>query len=124
VPATTDAGFPKTCGVFIVWFDGGRLHAGARDLDLQVMANNMTNSNFGIDRPVLDKTGLPGRYDLVFDFTPTLTGPLPPGSNIQLDESGPTFQEALKSQIGFKLEPQTGPVNVFVIDHIEEPSAN
>jgi bla regulator protein blaR1 len=124
VPATTAEGFPMTCGVFIVWFDAGRMHAGARDLDLQMMASNMTNPGlYGIDRPVLDKTGLTGRYDLVFDFTPTLTGPLPAGSP-QFDESGPTFQEALKAQIGFKLEPQTGPVNVFVVDHVEEPSAN
>ena len=124
VPSTTPEGFPQTCGVFIVWFDAGRMHAGARDLDLQIMASNMTNPGlYGIDRPVLDKTGLKGRYDLIFDFTPTITTPLPAGSP-QFDETGPTFQEALKSQIGFKIESQTGPVDMFVVDHIEQPSEN
>jgi uncharacterized protein (TIGR03435 family) len=123
IPATTDAGFPKTCGVFINWFDGGRIHNGGRNIDLQVMADRLTDPAYGIDRPVLNRTGLTGKYDMVLDFTPMLTGPLPPGAP-QLDENGPTFQEALKDKLGMKLEPQTGPVDVIVIDHVEQPSTN
>jgi uncharacterized protein (TIGR03435 family) len=48
IPATTDAGFPKTCGVFIIWFDGGRVHNGGRNIDLQVMANQLTNQAYGL----------------------------------------------------------------------------
>ena len=50
--------------------------------------------------------------------------PVPPGSAVQKDENGPTFFEILKEQLGLKLESQTGPVDVLVIDHIEEPLAN
>jgi uncharacterized protein (TIGR03435 family) len=60
---------------------------------------------------------------MVFDFTPMLTGPLPPGAP-PFDETGPTFQEALKDKLGMKFEPQTGPVDVIVVDHVEQPSTN
>jgi uncharacterized protein (TIGR03435 family) len=116
---TTGAGYPRICGVFIFWLDGGRMHGGGRNLDLQPVASALTSSAFGIDRPVLDRTGLTGRYDLVFEFIPQT---MPPGT--QLDESGPTFLEALKDQLGLKMVPTTGPVDVLVVDHVEEPSPN
>ena len=78
----------------------------------------------GVDKTVLDKTGLEGTFDFVMEFTPQFNGPVPPGDNFQPDPSGPTFQEALKEQLGFKLESQTGPSEVFVLDHVEQPSEN
>jgi uncharacterized protein (TIGR03435 family) len=90
-----------------------------------MLATFLTNPQaFGVDRPVVDKTGLVGKYDFVMEFTPQINGPLPPGVNFQPDESGPTFLEALKEQLGFKLDSQTGPVPVIVIDHVEQPSEN
>ncbi len=77
-----------------------------------------------IDRPVLDKTGLEGTYDFVIEFTPQFNRPQPPGATFQPDPNGPTFQEALKQQLGLKLESQTGPTEAFVLDHVEQPSEN
>jgi uncharacterized protein (TIGR03435 family) len=74
----------------------------------------------GIDRPVLDKTGLTGKIDFTIEFTPDV----PAGTSFQPDPNGPTFIEALKDQLGLKLESQTGPVDILVIDHVEEPSPN
>ena len=45
-------------------------------------------------------------------------------SEVDNRESGGTFREALKDQLGLKLEPQNGPVEVLIIDHIEQPSPN
>ena len=73
---------------------------------------------------MLDQTGLGGAFDFTLDWTPQLNGPTAPGSTFQPDESGPTFLEALKEQLGLKLESQTGPVDVLVIDHVEQPSEN
>ena len=101
----------------------GRVRTGARNVSMELIASSMGDGD-GVDRPVLDKTGLTGKYDFVIEFTPQLNGPLPPGATFQPDPNGPTFLEALKEQLGLKLEPDKGPVDVPVLDHIEEPSAN
>jgi uncharacterized protein (TIGR03435 family) len=56
------------------------------------------------------------------EWTPEISGP--PPANFQPDLTGPTFLEALREQLGLKLESQTGPVDVLVIDHVEEPTPN
>jgi uncharacterized protein (TIGR03435 family) len=50
--------------------------------------------------------------------------PLPPNANFAPDPTGPTFLQALKEQLGLKLEPGTGTVEVIVIDRVEQPSEN
>jgi uncharacterized protein (TIGR03435 family) len=78
----------------------------------------------GIDRPVIDKTGLSGKFDLSFEYALQVNGPLPPGTDFQPDDSAPPFLEALKKSLGIKLDSQSGPVSVVVVDHIEQPSEN
>jgi bla regulator protein blaR1 len=90
---------------------------------MEMIANTLLGVG-NVGRPGLDRTGLSGTFDFYLEWTPQLNDPLPPGSTIQPDESGPTFLEALKDQLGLKLEPQTGPVDVLVVDHVEEPSPN
>jgi uncharacterized protein (TIGR03435 family) len=76
------------------------------------------------DRPVIDKTGLTGFYDFTLTFLPNL----PPGfdkANLPpelLDR--PNIFDALREQLGLKLEPQKGPVMYFVIDSVEKPEGN
>jgi uncharacterized protein (TIGR03435 family) len=75
-------------------------------------------------RPVIDKTGLDKNYDfnLIFrlDLPPNVsTENLPPG---YLDR--PTVFDAVKQQLGLRLDPGKGPVEFFVIDHVEKPAAN
>lgn len=124
-PATVAGGFPESCGALNGWPVSGRIRLGARNVPMEMIATSLTNPQMlGVDRPVLDKTGLPGKYDFIMEFTPQINGPLPPGVNFQPDESGPTFLEALKEQLGLKLDSQTGPVPVIVIDHVEQPSEN
>jgi uncharacterized protein (TIGR03435 family) len=128
LPATVAGGFPEICGTVAALQPSapGRLRAGARNMDMAVIAAGFpfTPDVTGSNRPVLDKTGLAGKFDFVIEFAPQLNGPMSPGATIQPDESGPTFLEALKEQLGLKLELQTNPVNVLVIDHVEQPSEN
>ena len=76
-----------------------------------------------IDRAVIDKTGLSGTFDITVDYTPFVSQP---GADVgESDSSSPSsIFTALKEQLGLKLVPQTGPVDVLVIDHIDEKPAD
>jgi uncharacterized protein (TIGR03435 family) len=74
-----------------------------------------------VDRLVYDKTGLTGTYDFEFYFAPPfILGPGGAVPNPDVD-AGPTVFTALREQLGLKLEPAKGPVDVLVIEHIEKP---
>jgi uncharacterized protein (TIGR03435 family) len=124
-PPTIAGGFPESCGAISAWPVNGRIRAGARNMPMAVIATTFgSNPLLAGDRPILDKTGLSEKYDFVFEFTPEINTPLPPNANFQPDPTGPTFLQALKEQLGLKLEPGTGTVEVIVIDHVEQPSEN
>ena len=74
-------------------------------------------------RVVVDKTGITGRYNLKLHWTPDdATEPqLLNGAPV---DSGPSLFTALEEQLGLKLQPAKGPVQVLVIDKVEMPSAN
>jgi uncharacterized protein (TIGR03435 family) len=75
----------------------------------------------GSERPVIDKTGLTGYYDFTLSFLPEL----PPGFNKENLPpemlNRPSIFEAVKSQLGLKLEAQKGPVDYYVIESVEKP---
>jgi uncharacterized protein (TIGR03435 family) len=122
-PVTIAGGFPERCGAVTQWPVSGRFRMGARNVPLAEFAKHIVIPGFtGVDKTVLDKTGLEGTFDFVIEFTPQFTPA--PGDEFQPDPSGPTFQQALKEQLGFKLESQTGPSEAFVLDHLEQPSEN
>jgi bla regulator protein blaR1 len=86
-----------------------------------------------LGRPVIDKTGLTGKYDLDLKWTPdpgqyppASPGPPPPG--VQLppppDANGPSLFTALTEQLGLRLESEKAPAEVLVIDRVEKPSEN
>ncbi len=77
-----------------------------------------------LDRPVVNQTGLTGRFDIEVNFTPPWKVPEEQTSDVQLNLTGPTFLEALKNQLGLKLVSTHAPVQTLVIDHVELPSPN
>jgi uncharacterized protein (TIGR03435 family) len=80
-----------------------------------------------MDRPVIDLTNLPGTYDFDLSFTRELPPNIPETAMVNgapIDTSGPTIYEALRKQLGLKLERQKGPVDMMVIDHIEKLAEN
>jgi uncharacterized protein (TIGR03435 family) len=93
-------------------------------MTLSYIASVMQVGGTGFEwRPVLDKTGLSGKFDFLLEWSPQ--NEVSSNANSAApDPNGPTFLEALKDQLGLKLVPQTGKVQVLVIDHIEEPSPN
>ena len=82
-----------------------------------------------VDREVLNRTGLSGEYDMQLNFTPD-SGPCPVANDAQsgsatIDVTGmPSIYTALQQQLGLKLEPGKGPVELLIIDRLERPSEN
>ncbi len=79
-------------------------------------------------RPVLDHTGLTGAFDFQLIWTPDQGGPtaadkLKAAGN-SLDSSGASFFPAVEEQLGLKLEPSHGQIEILVIDRAEQPSEN
>ncbi|HEY4362090.1 MAG TPA: TIGR03435 family protein [Bryobacteraceae bacterium] len=76
-------------------------------------------------RIVIDKTGLSGEYDMELTWTP-VDPPLGVGDADQapLDPNGPSIFTALQEQLGLRLEPSKGLVEILVIDSAEKPTGN
>jgi uncharacterized protein (TIGR03435 family) len=75
------------------------------------------NMNFYEDRPVIDQTSLPGRYDFTLKWTYDLTKEDEP-------DAPPSIFTAIKDQLGLRMDAVKGPAEVLVIDHIDHPSEN
>ena len=71
-----------------------------------------------LGRPVIDKTGLTGRFDIDFRAAPPGGREGSPGAAL------PPIPTALEDQLGLKLERCRGSVEVLVIDRLEMPSEN
>lgn len=76
--------------------------------------------SYNSGRPILDKTGLTGKYD--FELTYALDQNASAGATS--DSTGSSIFTAIQEQLGLKLEPGKGPVEVVVIDRAEKPSGN
>jgi uncharacterized protein (TIGR03435 family) len=83
--------------------------------------------SLGLDRPVLDKTGVAGLFDFHLEFVLDGATPGNPfGSHDPTpsgDAAGPSIFTVIQ-KLGLKLDPTKGPVEFLVIDHVEKPSAN
>jgi uncharacterized protein (TIGR03435 family) len=126
---------------------GPELHASTLDCDAQsrpcgmrigpgqmVMSGTPMSQFAGIlppfvQRIVIDRTGLDGRFDFHLQWTPVQRlppGPPPPGAPPlpPVDPNGPSIFTALEEQLGLRLEPQRAPLDVVVIDRVERPAAD
>jgi uncharacterized protein (TIGR03435 family) len=87
---------------------------------------NAMQSNV-LDRPVLDRTGLQGRFDFTLNWTPDesqfrgMGVQVPPPA---ADAKLPGLFTAIQEQLGLKLDSVNAPVEVIVIDRVEKPSDN
>jgi uncharacterized protein (TIGR03435 family) len=105
---------------------------------------NMINATIGdftgflqilvLDRPVVDKTGIEGRYDYRCTFTPDdsqFGGHPPPmpqakdnGSTDTAAPAAPSLYDAIQQELGLKLSAEKTAVDVIAVDHVDKPSAN
>jgi uncharacterized protein (TIGR03435 family) len=81
-----------------------------------------------MDKPVVDHTGLTARYDFTLNWTPDESqfegmGMKVPSATDD-PNAPPVLSTAMQEQLGLKFEATKAPAEVFVIDHVEKPSAN
>lgn len=116
----------------------GRARMQVSKMSMQDFAGRLSGQ---VSRPVTDATGLKGKYDFILSWAADGMGPRGPGglmpppppppeggvpmaSTPDLD-SGPTLFAAIQQQLGLKLEPKKGLVDILVIDHMEKvPTEN
>jgi bla regulator protein BlaR1 len=123
--------FPPDCETFMLNMQQNGMHRlGSRHTTMELLASSIPTVG-EVTRPVVDHTGLSGRFDFKLEWMHEANnataagtgGPAGPLSN-DSQTAGPTFLEALNDQLGLKLEAGKAPVPLLVIDHVERPSEN
>jgi uncharacterized protein (TIGR03435 family) len=117
----------------------GNAHMAANGQSMAGLAEMLSNQ---LDLPVVDMTGLAGKYDFTLTYAmengvglrlpagiapPPPAGPPPgesgggmPGASAPDGQSSPNLFAALQEQLGLKLEQRKGPVDLLVVDHLEK----
>jgi uncharacterized protein (TIGR03435 family) len=98
-------------------------------VDIKMFITSL-RSKLGPWKPIVDKTGLTGRYDIQLKWTPSESDvhprqqTLPPDSPFAIDASGPPFLTALEQQIGLEVNSAKAPYEVLVIESVQKPNEN
>jgi len=89
----------------------------ATGITMQEFADYMAGP---MEAPIIDDTGLPGKYDFTLDFT----NYLPADMRVMHAEATGVIISALQGELGLKLEGSKTMFDVMAIDHVEKPSDN
>ena len=114
---------PSYCQGFFMNPRPGNMRETGNEVVMERLSTFLSQS---LDRTVIDRTGLNGFYDFAIQFAPSwgwgsepsADGSAPPSSGL------PSIFTAVREQLGLELVPQTAPVDVIVIDNVEEPLPN
>jgi bla regulator protein blaR1 len=101
----------------------GHMRETGNEMEIEQLGTFLSQS---LDRTVADRTGLNGFYDFAIEFAPSWGFGSEPaaGESAPPPSALPSIFTAVQEQLGLKLVPQTEPVDVIVIDRVEEPPAN
>jgi uncharacterized protein (TIGR03435 family) len=96
--------------------DRGDLVCGVRQRPGRITARGIQLTNvtgyLAAGRPVFERTGLNGYFDIDLEWAPTPT------------DDGPSLFSAVQDQLGLKLQSTKAPMDVIVIEHAERPKEN
>ena len=121
LPVAIAGGYPAACGAGASTAPSvpGSTAIAGRKVTMASFVLGLTNLANGVDRPVIDQTGLNGVYDYRLEWAPDVNGEGPAA-----DAMEPGFFAALREQMGLKLVAQKGMVDVIVLDRVDRPAAN
>lgn len=111
---------------------GMRFGRGVGGLDMNIANGTLADlSEFlqsqVLDRPVVNQTGIEGRYDMLVTFTPDdseFNGHPPQLPRTEGVETAPALFDAIQKTLGLRLDAQKAAVEVIAIDHVEKYSVN
>jgi uncharacterized protein (TIGR03435 family) len=112
----------QPCHLLLTLMHGPNSFLAGKALGMDELSNYLVRAT---GRPVIDKTGLTGKFDVVLEFAPDETAPESSAVPVAGAASDiPGVVTALEEQLGLKLVPARGPRDFIVIDHIDRPSEN
>jgi uncharacterized protein (TIGR03435 family) len=123
-PKTDANGFPQLSAPGLVILEGVRGTAvisflTARAQPLSALVEKLINE---FRMPVLDNTGMTGKFDFTLEFAPHPPGAMPPEAS---DEAAANLTSAVPRQLGLRLDPKKIPVDIIVVDSADKiPTAN
>lgn len=116
--------FPPACEELLAApGDHGAVLVAGRDVTLQQIPNLILSLGI-LTRPVVDQTGLNGRFDFKIELTPERNAPAPVPSALPDDLPATNLQQAVNEQPGLKLKPTRAPLDTLVVDRAERPLEN
>src|ERR1700722_9085308 len=107
--------FPERCEVQSMMSRRGVITQASRNTTLALLADVLGQAG----RPVIDQTGLAGKFDYRLEYGDDQRGP-----DASSDPEPPSFQQALHEQLGLKLEAAKVSIEMLVVDRLERPSEN
>lgn len=126
-PAAEVPDFHFACHAFPFLDLGTRIILGSRDVSIGLLAGTLSGilgGSLAFGRPIIDKTGLSGRFDFVLEFARERRTPAGSDSAVVPDPTAPAAFEALRDQLGLKLESAKAAIPILEIDKVERPSEN
>jgi len=122
--APTPEVYPPFCYGFSARPKGKGSEFGSRDSPMELIGKflgSVAGETGEISRPVVDQTGLTGRWD----YTLVIAQPFGGKPSDALEEHpGPTVMEGMQEQLGIKLKPSRAMVPVLIVDQIHRPTEN
>jgi uncharacterized protein (TIGR03435 family) len=115
--------FPERCETQGLMFRPGQLAlAGGRNTTMDQLAG-IISFNGSLGRPAVDQTGITGRIDYRIEFVRDPSPAAPPDATAE-GVPGPTFLQAVRDQLGLKLEPARAPLRFLIVDSVNRPTEN
>lgn len=99
----------------------GRGHSQGFAVPMEMLVVTLSNAT---NQPVIDKTGLMGRFDYTLNWDPASTALIANPDAPPPDSSRPSLFTAVQEQLGLRLESGKAPADVVVIDRVDRPSGN
>ena len=128
VPTVDNGRFPASCGQIdsMTATEPGAIRQGGRDVSMHSIVDWIRNFA-NLDRPLIDRTGLSGMFDVSVESEVPLpstgaTGVAAPTERASTVAAN--FLAAVNDQLGLKLQSVTAPVATLIVDHVEQPSPN